>query len=77
MLKARYAEPVDLAVIMTFDAFPGDRIIEIMERRMLVIDIDGRPAGYAPWLKNGCIGNDYVNKLTSTKPTDGKDWPSS
>lgn len=30
---------------------------------MLVVDVDDRPAGYASWLENGCIGNDYVNKL--------------
>ncbi len=42
MLNIRSAEPADLAVIVGFDAFPGDRIIEIVERRMLVLEIDGR-----------------------------------
>lgn len=63
MLKTRFAEPVDLAAIIAFDAFPGDRIVEIVERRMLAIEVDGRVQGYASWQKNGCIGKDYVNKL--------------
>lgn len=63
MLNVRLAEPVDLASIIKFDAFPGDRIIEIIDRRMLVIDVDGETQGYASWQKNGCIGMDYVNKL--------------
>lgn len=63
VLNIRLAEPTDLAAIITFDAFPGDRIVEIMERRMLVIDIEGRAQGYVSWQKNGCIGKDYVNKL--------------
>ncbi|WP_010189096.1 GNAT family N-acetyltransferase [Sphingomonas sp. PAMC 26605] len=63
MLNIRFADPVDLAAIMTFDAFPGDRIVEIVERRMLVIDVDDRPQGYISWQQNGCIGKDYVNKL--------------
>lgn len=63
MLNIRLAEPVDLATIATFDAFPGDRVIEILERRMLVIDVDGGAQGYVSWQKSGCIGKDYVNKL--------------
>lgn len=63
MLNIRFADPVDLAAIMTFDAFPGDRIVEIIDRRMLVIDVDDRPQGYISWQQNGCIGKDYVNKL--------------
>lgn len=63
MLNIRFADPVDLAAIMTFDAFPGDRIVEIIDRRMLVIDADDKPQGYISWQQNGCIGKDYVNKL--------------
>lgn len=63
MLNVRLAEPVDLASVIKFDAFPGDRVIEIMDRRMLVIEVDGKTQGYASWQKNGCIGMDYVNKL--------------
>ena len=62
-MHIRFAEPIDLTTIMAFDAFPGDRIVEIVERRMLVIEIDGRVEAYAAWQKNGCIGKDYVNKL--------------
>lgn len=72
MLKVRLAEPADLAAIVAFDAFPGDRIIEIVERRMLVIDIEGRAQGYASWQKNGCIGKDYVNKLVVSEACRGK-----
>jgi GNAT superfamily N-acetyltransferase len=63
----RLAEPVDLAAIITFDAFPGDRIVEIVERRMLVIETDKRAQGYISWQQNGCIGKDYVNKLIVNK----------
>jgi len=63
MLNVRLAEPVDLASVIKFDAFPGDRVIEIIDHRMLVIDVDGETQGYASWQKNGCIGMDYVNKL--------------
>lgn len=72
MLTIRLAEPADLAAIIAFDAFPGDRIIEIVERRMLVLDIDGRAQGYASWQKNGCIGKDYVNKLVVSDACRGK-----
>ncbi|BCA64394.1 hypothetical protein HMP09_p0042 (plasmid) [Sphingomonas sp. HMP9] len=72
MLNIRLAEPTDLAAIAAFDAFPGDRIIEIVERRMLVIDIDGRAQGYTSWQKNGCIGKDYVNKLVVSEACRGK-----
>lgn len=63
MLNVRLAEPVDLASVIKFDAFPSDRVIEIIDHRMLVIDVDGETQGYASWQKNGCIGMDYVNKL--------------
>lgn len=62
-MNIRFAEPVDLTTIMAFDAFPGDRIVEIIERRMLVIQIDGQVRAYTSWQKNGCIGKDYINKL--------------
>ncbi|WP_244186999.1 GNAT family N-acetyltransferase [Sphingomonas faeni] len=48
---------------MAFDSFPGDRIAEIVERRMLVAEVDGVIAGYIAWQTGGCIGMDYVNKL--------------
>lgn len=72
MLKARLAEPADLTAILAFDAFPGDRIIEIVESRMLVIDIDGRPQGYISWQKNCCLGNNYINKLMVSEACRGK-----
>lgn len=59
----RPAEPIDLAAILEFDSFPGERVVEIMERRMLVVEIDDRVQAYASWQKDGCIGKDYVNKL--------------
>lgn len=63
MLNVRFAEPADLAAITRFDALLGDRVVEILERRMLVIDVDGQIQAYASWQRNGCIGKDYVNKL--------------
>lgn len=63
MVIVRLAEPTDLAAIFEFDTFPGERVVEIMERRMLVVDIDNRAQAYTSWQKNGCIGKDYVNKL--------------
>lgn len=63
MQNTRLAEPIDLAAVMAFDAFPGDRIVEILERRMLVVEVDDRIQGYASWQNKGCIGKDYVNKL--------------
>jgi GNAT superfamily N-acetyltransferase len=63
MIAIRIAEPYDLSPIMTFDSFPGDRIAEIVDRRMLVAEIDGAVVGYVAWQQGGCIGKDYVNKL--------------
>ena len=63
MITLRIAEPYDLSRIMTFDSFPGDRIAEIVERRMLVAEIDGLVVAYVAWQQGGCIGKDYVNKL--------------
>jgi ribosomal protein S18 acetylase RimI-like enzyme len=48
---------------MTFDSFPGDRIAEIVDRRMLVAESDDTIVGYVAWQQGGCIGKDYVNKL--------------
>ncbi len=62
-MTIRLAEPSDLMAVIEFDAFPGDRIVEIVERRMLVMDIDGGVEAYASWQTKGCIGKDYVNKL--------------
>ena len=59
----RPAEPHDLSRIITFDAFPGDRIIEIVDRRMLVFEIEELVVGYIAWQQGGCLGMDYVNKL--------------
>lgn len=63
MITTRIAEPYDLSRIMTFDSFPGDRIAEIVERRMLVAEIDNLVVAYVAWQHGGCIGKDYVNKL--------------
>lgn len=63
MCSIRIAEPYDLSPIMTFDSFPGDRIAEIVDRRMLVAESDGAVVGYVAWQHGGCIGKDYVNKL--------------
>lgn len=63
MIDTRLAEPYDLSPIMTFDSFPGDRIAEIVERRMLVAEMDNQVVGYVAWQHGGCIGKDYVNKL--------------
>ncbi|BCA62353.1 hypothetical protein HMP09_1587 [Sphingomonas sp. HMP9] len=63
MTAIRAAQPYDLSRLMAFDSFPGDRIAEIVERRMLVAEVDGVIAGYIAWQTGGCIGKDYVNKL--------------
>lgn len=63
MVLIRLAEPIDLAAILEFDSFPGERVTEIVERRMLIVEIDNRAQAYASWQKDGCIGKDYVNKL--------------
>jgi GNAT superfamily N-acetyltransferase len=63
MITTRIAEPYDLRRIMTFDSFAGDRIGEIVERRMLAAEIDNVVVGYVAWQQGGCIGKDYVNKL--------------
>ncbi|WP_257077546.1 GNAT family N-acetyltransferase, partial [Campylobacter jejuni] len=63
MTAIRAAEPHDLSRLMAFDSFPGDRIAEIVEQRMLVAEVDGVIAGYVAWQTGGCIGMDYVNKL--------------
>jgi ribosomal protein S18 acetylase RimI-like enzyme len=63
MIFIRVAEPYDLSRIMNFDSFPGDRIAEIVDRRMLVTEIDDVVVGYVAWQHGGCLGRDYVNKL--------------
>ena len=63
MTAIRAAEPYDLSRLMAFDSFPGERIAEIVDRRMLVAEVDGIIAGYIAWQTAGCIGMDYVNKL--------------
>jgi ribosomal protein S18 acetylase RimI-like enzyme len=63
MTAIRIAEPYDLCPILKFDSFPGDRIAEIVERRMLVAEIADVVVGYVAWQQGGCIGKDYVNKL--------------
>ncbi len=63
MIATRIAEPFDLSRLMTFDLFPGDRIAEIVERRMLVAEIGDVVVGYIAWQVGGCVGRDYVNKL--------------
>ncbi|MEG3166477.1 GNAT family N-acetyltransferase [Sphingomonas sp. PB2P19] len=63
MTVIRIAEPYDLSRLMTFDPFPGDRIAEIVERRMLVAEVENVVVGYVAWQRGGCVGKDYVNKL--------------
>ncbi len=63
MISIRIAEPYDLSPIMAFDPFPGDRIAEIVDRRMLVAEIADQVVAYVAWQQGGCIGKDYVNKL--------------
>lgn len=63
MTTVRLAEPYDLSRLMEFDSFPGDRIAEIVEKRMLVAEIDNSVVGYVAWQHGRCVGRDYVNKL--------------
>jgi ribosomal protein S18 acetylase RimI-like enzyme len=63
MTIIRLAEPYDLSQLMEFDSFPGDRIAEIVEKRMLVAEIAHSVVGYVAWQHGGCVGRDYVNKL--------------
>ena len=72
MVTVRLAEPMDFSAVLEFDTFPGDRITEIVEHRMLVVDIDGRIQAYASWQKSGCIGKDYVNKLVVRETSRGQ-----
>lgn len=67
MITTRIAEPYDLSPIMAFDSFPGDRIAEIVERRMLVAELNDVVVGYVAWQRGGCVGKDYVNKLVIDK----------
>lgn len=62
MPEIRAAETSDLPQIMSFDALIGDRLAEIMDRRMLVAD-DGQIQAYLSWQNGGCLGRDYVGKL--------------
>jgi GNAT superfamily N-acetyltransferase len=59
----RFAEPSDLKSISQFDLLPGDRVVEIIEQRMLVAEVGGALAGYLAWQHRGCISQDYINKL--------------
>ena len=63
MIATRIAEPYDLSRLMAFDLFPGDRIAEIVERRMMVAEVGDVVVGYLAWQLGGCVGRDYVNKL--------------
>jgi len=63
MVQIREAEPRDVASLMSFDLFSGDRVSEVVDRRMLVAETDGGLVGYIAWQHGGCIGKDYVNKL--------------
>ncbi|WP_428968802.1 GNAT family N-acetyltransferase [Sphingomonas sp. Xoc002] len=63
MVAIRRGEPRDLPRLMEFDSFSGDRINEIVERRMLVAEVNATVVGYLAWQHGGCIGKDYVNKL--------------
>ena len=63
MVLIRAAEPRDVAPLMSFDLFCGDRVSEVVDRRMLVAEEGDTLAGYIAWQHGGCIGKDYVNKL--------------
>ncbi|MCT8002393.1 GNAT family N-acetyltransferase [Sphingomonas sanguinis] len=63
MVAIRRGEPRDLPRLMEFDRLLGDRVNEIVERRMLVAEVDATVVGYLAWQHGGCIGKDYVNKL--------------
>jgi len=63
MTSIRPAKPHDLSQIISFDLFPGDRVEEIIERRMLVAEESGEVQGYVSWQVRGCVAKDYVNKL--------------
>ncbi len=65
MISVRFAEPQDLATLMSFDPWPGDRIGEIIERRMLVADLKGTVRGYVSWQNKALVFNDYINKLVT------------
>ena len=71
-LTIRLAEPTDLASVMMFDQLPGDRINEIMDRRMLVAEAEDVITAYLAWHIGGCIGNDYINKLVVRPECRGK-----
>ncbi|PTM44690.1 acetyltransferase (GNAT) family protein [Sphingomonas aerolata] len=63
MTTIRLAEPYDLSPLTKFDSFPGNRIAEIVEKRMLVAEMGDVVVGYLAWQRGGCVGQDYVNKL--------------
>ena len=63
MATIRYAEPSDVPVIGRFDAFSGARIVEAVERRMLVAEQDDIIVGYIAWQLGGFFDRDYVTKL--------------
>lgn len=63
MIVVRPAEPGDLTRIMAFDALPGERITEILDRRMIVCEADTVVCAYLSWQPGALVGNDYVNKL--------------
>ena len=53
VVAIRIAEPYDLTRLMAFDSFPGDRIAEIVERRMSVAEIGELVVGYVAWQQGG------------------------
>ncbi len=53
----------DLPAINAFDIFAGNRLLEIVDDQMLVIEADGRVVGYISWLPRGFVGNDYITHL--------------
>lgn len=62
-IEIRNAEPIDMVALLAFDTFPGDRIVEIVERRMLVVEVSGMVVGYVAWHPRGFVEKQYVNKL--------------
>lgn len=59
--RVRAAWPGDLAAIVAFDEFNGDRAAEIAATTCLVaLDEAGRVAGYASWTDRGLLGQPFL-----------------
>lgn len=67
-ILVRPASAADAGRLAKFDCFSGDRIAEIIEKRMIVAEVDGTVAGYIAWQARGLAGADYVNRLVTDPP---------